>query len=187
MNFNNIPGIFLNFINLISPWDVSRPFLQHFLKNRGKILNKYLFLHPINLYSDLLTAQDVWDEEAVYPLHIQLNLHKDEFTLTDREHLRLKPDEQLYLRFDGTHKMWYSMNDPDEIIIPSMESAQFSTKELKSVAFTHVSPKGPKEHSMKIPQLLEVRLKHGIFFTVDVEQKQVTNEVLIKQQSLYNS
>ena len=41
-----------------------------------------------NLNSDLLTANDVWDEEAVYPLHIQMNLPHDDFTLTDRKHLR---------------------------------------------------------------------------------------------------
>ena len=91
------------------------------------------------------------------------------------------------------------MDSVDDIIIPSMESAQYSTRDLKSVTFTHLSPKlwfwkhknnfeqnkilrtnflnhskGPVEHTMKIPQILEVRLKHGIFFTVDVDQKQVS-------------
>ena len=40
--------------------------------------------------SDLQTASDVWDDEAGYPLEVQIDLETDVFTLTDREHLRLE-------------------------------------------------------------------------------------------------
>ena len=53
------------------------------------ILNEIASLqYWTRIKSDLQTASDVWDDEAGYPLEVQIDLEKDVFTLTDREHLR---------------------------------------------------------------------------------------------------
>ena len=65
--------------------------------------------------------------------------------------------------------MWYTMSDPNEILLPEMESEPFSAKELKTVEAEFRPPNGPViKHSLKIPAYTEIRLKHGLFLTVDL-------------------
>ena len=60
------------------------------------------------------TLADQWEEQAVYPIHVQFNMRQNLFNLTDNDLLFIGSLEEFFLRFDGKHKMWYTMEDPDE-------------------------------------------------------------------------
>ena len=65
------------------------------------------------------TDQEIWDNEAVYPIKITFDLTKkdyDCFNLTDHNGaFRIKNEDEFYMRFDGSHRMWYTMQDPDDV------------------------------------------------------------------------
>ena len=44
--------------------------------------------------------------------------------------LKIENAESFYLRFDGTHRMWYSLDDPDDIPTPEVESDKFLENEV---------------------------------------------------------
>lgn len=115
------------------------------------------------------SESDVWEEDAVYPMLITFDLKKDHFNDPANELLTIKQNDVFYLRFDGTHKMWYTMDDPDDIVIPEMESEPFTAKELKTVEAEYVKDNGVTvKHLLKIPAYTEIRLKHGLFLNVDL-------------------
>ena len=49
-----------------------------------------------------------------------------------------------------------------------MESATYTAKELKTVEVIS----GNNRHSLKIPSATEIRLKHGLFLSLDLETSQ---------------
>ena len=63
--------------------------------------------------------EEQWEQEAVFPIKITFDLTKKEsecFNLTDHGGIfEIKNSDIFYLRFDGEHKMWYTMNDPDDV------------------------------------------------------------------------
>ena len=65
------------------------------------------------------TLEEIWDDEAVYPIKITFDLTRkqyDCFNLTDHNGaFRIKNEDEFYMRFDGAHRMWYTMDDPDDV------------------------------------------------------------------------
>ena len=47
--------------------------------------------------------------------------------------LKIENAESFYLRFDGTHRMWYTLDDPDDIPTPEVESDKFLENQVFKV------------------------------------------------------
>ena len=54
-----------------------------------------------------------------------------------------------------------------KVIVPTMESAQLSSNDVKTV---EVDGDGVK-HNLRIPAIPEIRTSHGLFLTLDLESK----------------
>ena len=70
------------------------------------------YFSPAAEDSDLFSAADAqWEDDAVYPIKISFNMNKNYFNNTSEDYLTIGQNEELYLRFDGEHKTWYTMTD----------------------------------------------------------------------------
>ena len=64
-------------------------------------------------------------------IEVTMDMKSDFFPLEFDENGALTPQlkienaESFYLRFDGTHRMWYTLDDPDDIPTPEVESDKF--------------------------------------------------------------
>ena len=102
---------------------------------------------------DVPTEETEWERIAVYPIFVQLDISSDVFNIEDKRspELRIKQDDAFYLRFDGQHRMWYTMDDPDDVILPEMDSAAYTAAEVKSTVAEHQYPNGTViRHNLKV-------------------------------------
>ena len=67
--------------------------------------------------------------------------------------LKIDNDLSFFLRFDGTHKMWYTMSNPDEIPTPDIESDKFAENQVKTVETMYQG----KTYVLDVPTIREIR------------------------------
>ena len=91
--------------------------------------------------------------------------------------LKITNDDSFFMRFDGTHRMWYTMTSPDEIITPELDSEEFGASQVKTIEMMFEG----KNYILDVPVVKEIRTKHGIFLTLDTD-----TDALIFTQQNYN-
>ena len=111
----------------------------------------------------------IWDDIALYPVDLQFDMVKPDLFKSADPTINIGQKTRYVLKFDGTHRMWFTMNGQDEIILPSMSSEPFKSEQIKSVK---VESDGTSR-SLRVPIPEEVRLRHGLFISLSMSNRGV--------------
>ena len=130
----------------------------------------------------------VWSDVALHTIDIQFDMNKmtigdkteqvpfDPFNDAEEElnnenlsQVRITQFERLYVEFSSKHKMWYTKQAPNGLILPSMASEPLAAGEFGS-ATTVIDG---KTYQRDIPTQQVVKTKHGLQVSLDMTTRQV--------------
>ena len=86
-----------------------------------------------------------WEAMASHILMVTIDMKSDFFQKeTDSNgdpapQLTISNDQSFYLRFDGTYRMWYTLEEPDEIIKSEIQSDPFNENKVANFNISRTS------------------------------------------------